>query len=171
MRSLVSGASPLHGRICVVREVTRAFDFALSFLAGCAVALLLAACLGGCGTDMPPDSFPPEDPPPGLSIVLGVYGAPGWAPGPQVRWVPGDESCHFTAWRGNDGVCRGGMFSEERPGEISVATWPGAYLSQTAAAHETLHWLLYHQGKPWDHGGDFYRVVSRANEALWRVGL
>ncbi len=156
---------------------SRHVDIAGAFLFG--VLLVLVLAMGGCALDESGlDPATSQDapgstiaPPPALALVLGFYGAPERWPGPPVRLVAGQPECKMVAYLGSDGRCKGGEFNPDRPDEIVIAVWPGSVWAQTSLAHETLHWLLFHEGRDYSHTDDFYAQVERANELLWRSGL
>ncbi len=142
----------------------------LSFLAGC-VAMLLLASSFGCSGETPPGGRTAAQPWQGeaTALALGVYDYR--VAGPVVVWIEGAESCHFTGWP-RDGHCVGGTFDPNRPGQIYVAIWQGAALSQTSLAHELRHWQQWKVGGDWSaHDSAFYAIVERANDLLWRNGL
>lgn len=155
---------------------SRHVDIVGAFLFG--ALLVFALFMGGCaveaeGTDPAPSQASlgrAIEAPEALSVVLAAYGAPGVAP-PFVMWVEGAEECYGIGWIEPSVGCVRGAFYTALPNLITVATWPGAKLSQTSLAHEARHWLLWKRGlDTHDHGGDFYAEVARANEALWRGG-
>lgn len=159
------------------RKTRPALRFPLAVAYAAAVVLLTAVALGGCAVSAAGTSTGPELPSAGtvegrqpdeaLSLILASYGAPGEAH-PYVLWVDGTDDCHGVAWFDN-GRCLRGVFYPAYPNVITVATWPGAHVSQVSLAHETLHWLHWRQGvNDFDHGGDFYARVDAANDMLWR---
>lgn len=135
-----------------------------------AAGLMLVTLAAGCEIDPSPTTPDSVEAPPGLALAVTAYGDSG--PAPRVVWIQGEPACHMTAWM-RDGRCVGGMFDADRSGQIYVATWPGALLSQTAAAAEALHWSRFRRGSPdWGaHDSAYYNLVARANELLWRAGF
>lgn len=138
---------------------------------GMRLLLALALLTVGCGT---PD--PAAD---ATAIVLDAYGASDLAP--SIEWHMGTDECNGKGWRepGRHG-CAGGFFDPKTPNLVQVATWVGAYPSDTGLAHELRHLVEFNRNPSIDltrehahDSGAFAAgaVVDQANAALRAAGL
>lgn len=141
------------------------------------VASLLALLLAACSVERP--SNPPADPPPGVDVaeemILEAWSA-ALLPGgraltdpPPVLWFEGrcldyGEGCGEAE---PDGAT---LFV---PGDVEIHLIARPLVSDTALAHELLHWALHDIGRGWDgeHTTPEWSLVAPLKAALAGDGL
>lgn len=136
--------------------------------------LLLTVLVAGCSIERPAN--PPADPPPGSDLVEAAA-IEAWSAAlnahltdpPPVLWFEGtcleyDGGCDAQE---SDGAT---VFV---PGDIEIHLIAYPHASQSALAHELLHWSLHETGHGWDgdHTEDEWELVEPLQEELAEEGL
>lgn len=135
-------------------------------------ALLSVLAFGACAVERP--SNPPADPPPGADDVEAAA-LDSWAAAlgrqlgdpPPILWFEG--ACLDYS---DDTYCEDGR-TAFAPGDVEIHLVTRPLASQTALAHELLHWALHEVGRGWDgdHTADEWTLVEPLQAELAEEGM